>query len=174
MRAGLLAGLGLIAIAGPLAAQPPTSAYTELNLERCRVIAQSREVESIAWRCPGRGGVALLVTAGDGRYDVDAGIDNGEWESLPELNDIGPRVEWRLRGGRPFAIIFRLVSADETLARRSVLLVETIGRPGRPGCQIAVIGGAVADANARARAEADARAARFRCGVDAAAEIGVR
>lgn len=174
MRAGLLAGLGLIGIAGPLAAQSPTSAYTELDLERCRVIAQSREVESIAWRCPGRGGVALVVSAGDGRYDVDAGIDNGEWESLPELNELGPRVEWRLRGGRPFAIIFRLISADETLARRSVLVVETIGRPARPGCQVALIDGAAPDANGRARAEADARAARFRCGVDRPVEIAPR
>lgn len=173
MRARWLSLVGL-GMAVPAAAQPATSADTEIDLPQCRVIAQDRESDSIAWRCPGRGGVALFVSAGDGRFDVDAGIDNREWESLPELNELGPRVEWRLRGWRPFAIIYRLISADEALAPRSVLVVETIGRPGRPGCQIAVIEGVAPEANARARAEADARAARFRCGIDTPVEIGAR
>lgn len=173
-RIGWLAAIGLTAMAAPGAAQPVTSAYTELDLRRCRVIAQDRESGGIAWRCPGRAGVALYVSADDDRFDLDAGVDNGEWESLPELNELGPRVEWRLHGGRPIAVIFRLASTDRALPGRSVLVVETVGRPGRPGCRIASIDGAAPDANARARNEADVHAARFRCGVDEAIEIGAR
>ena len=47
-----------------------------------------------------------------------------------------------------------------------MLIVETIGRRGRPGCEIARVNAQRADANARARAEADLRAGHFRCGRD--------
>ncbi|MGE0180282.1 MAG: hypothetical protein AB7O91_10735, partial [Sphingomonas sp.] len=73
--------------------------------------------------------------------------------------------------GRPVAIIYRLIPSAEA-AQAPVLIVETIGRRGRPGCEIARVNAQRADANARARTEADLRAANFRCGVETAPEIG--
>lgn len=158
-----------ILLASLAAAAPAnTSVYTALDLGRCRVIERIEEGESVRWRCPGHAGIPLLVGTGDGRFDVDAGVDNNEWESLSQFNNPGPRVEWRLRGQRPIAIIYRLSTSSPETAAFSRLAVETIGRAGRPGCVIGWIDGGLPDANARARAIADRRAESFRCGVDRA------
>jgi hypothetical protein len=150
-----------------LAAQgAPASVYTALDLDRCRVTAQVEEGESVTQECPGHMTIPLIVSQGDGRFDIDAGADNEVWESLGPFNYPGPRVEWRMRGREVMAIIFRLISAAPERPGYSALLVETIGRAGRPGCLIARIDGRRADANEAARAVADARAATFRCGLD--------
>ena len=96
----LLAFLALLP-SPALAAPAATSAYTPLNLDRCSLIAEVEEGAGASWRCPGRNGISLFVMTGDARFDVDAGIDNGQWESLMPFNRPGPQVEWRLRGGRP-------------------------------------------------------------------------
>jgi hypothetical protein len=171
MRTVWMIGAGLLACAAPAAAQRATSAYTPLDTERCRVIEESAEGSSARLRCPGHAGVPLFLNIGDDRFDLDAGVDNQIWESLSPLNAVGPNVEWRLRGGRPFAIIYRLIPSVESDSSPT-LIVETIGRSGRPGCEIARVNALRADANARARAEADLRAASFRCGRDRAAAIG--
>jgi len=124
------------------------------------------EGASVFWRCPGHAGVPLFVAASDDRYDVDAGTDNGVWESSGRFSNVGPRVEWRLRRGRPFAIIYRLRLSGDGGPEASLLGVETIGRRGAPGCLVAWIDGRLPDANALARARTDARAASFRCGRD--------
>lgn len=147
----------------------PTSAYTPLNLDNCEIltVAHAGEGEWSARRCPGRGGVSLFVNEDDARFDVDAGVDNGEWESASQLNELGPQVEWRLDRGRAFAIIYRYSIPEAVAGGRSLLAVETIGTRARPGCMIALIHGGPA-ANARARQIADARARTFRCGRDQA------
>lgn len=145
------------------ATQPASSVYTELNLDRCRTLEVIPEGESVRRRCPGLGAIPLFVNAGDGRFDVDAGVDNGEWESIGGFNEIGPRIEWRRAGRRPFAIIYRLRLTSPEQPPGSTLIVETIGRRGAPGCEIATVDGALPDANARARAIADRRARTHRC-----------
>jgi hypothetical protein len=146
----------------------PTSAYTTLNLEACEIysVAHAGEGEWANRRCPGRNGVTLFVNEDDARYDIDAGVDNGEWESPSPLNELGPQIEWRLEGGRPFAIIYRYTISEAMPGGRSMLAVESIGRTGRPGCLVALIAGTAAG-NARARQIADTRARTFRCGRDA-------
>ncbi len=155
--------LAAIMLPTAAAAQPATSAYTPLNTDRCALIEEIEEGAGARWRCPGRSGIALFVTTGDARFDVDAGIDNDRWESLMPFNRPGPQVEWRLRRGRPFAIIYRLLWDDGEGGRGSSLIVETIGRRGAPGCEVARIDGATPDANATARARADAIPPDFRC-----------
>ena len=155
----------LILLAAAAAAQP-TSAYSTVDLDRCRVISQVEEGASITWRCPGYRGVPLIVMSGDDRFDVDAGVDNGIWESPASFSSPPSTVEWRLRGGEPFAIIYRLALSDGERRIGSILIVETIGRRGAPGCEIASVHGSVPNANAVARARADMRASRFRCGRD--------
>jgi hypothetical protein len=143
-----------------------TSVYTPLDIDRCRLLRRIEEGESASWRCPGHAGIPLLVSTGDGRFDVDAGVDNDEWESLSPFNALGERVEWRLRARRPIAIIYRYHVAVPDTAPFSRIAVETIGRRGRPGCVIAWIDGALPTANAHARTVAERRAERFRCRVD--------
>jgi hypothetical protein len=158
---------------GALAAAPAagqrgriSSVYTSLDVRRCAVMLHEEEGSSRTWRCRGHAGVPLIVMLGDDRYDIDAGEDNGEWESPGRFSLPGPRVEWRLRGGRPFAIIYRLLLSGGEQPNSSVLAVESIGRAGHAGCLVAMIDGALPNANALARARADARAEAFRCGED--------
>ena len=137
------------------AAALATSAYTTLDLKRCKVLERATEGEWSVHRCLGHRGVPLIVQAGDGRHDIDAGVaDKDDLWSSP-FDDIPARVEWRLTRGKPFAIIYRLTVATPERPRTSRLLVETIGRPGRPGCRVADIPGSAPGANARARAAAD-------------------
>lgn len=152
-----LAWLALAALPSPVLGSPAvTSAYTPIDLERCTLLEEVEEGAGALWRCPGLGAVSLFVATGDGRFDIDAGIDNGQWESLMPFNRPGPQVEWRLRGGQPFAIIYRLLWDDGQDGRGSTLIVETIGREDRPGCEVARIEGAIPNANAVARRRADA------------------
>ncbi|HYJ28773.1 MAG TPA: hypothetical protein VEW25_00345 [Allosphingosinicella sp.] len=155
-------------VAAPAAAQPGrvTSVYTDLDVARCTRTAHEDEGSSTIWRCRGHAGIPLIVMSGDDRVDIDAGEDNGEWEAPGRFSVPGPRVEWRLRRGRPFAIIYRLLLSGNDLPNASLLAVESIGRPGHAGCLVAMIDGALPNANALARARADARAAAFRCGED--------
>lgn len=149
-----------------------TSAYTDLDLDRCRVLREVEEGASTEWQCPGYRGTPLLVAEGDLRFDIDAGVANVDFETASPFSSPGPRVEWRLRGGQPFAIIYRLVLAGDDRPQRTILGVETIGRRGRPGCLVAWVAGSAPNANAAARQQADQRAASFRCGRDRPAGVG--
>lgn len=166
---GFAIALALGALAATSAGTPPgrvTSVYTSLDVARCARTAHDEESGSATWRCRGHAGIPLFVMAGDDRYDIDAGEDNGEWEAPGRFSLPGPRVEWRLRGGRPFAIVYRLLLSGNEQPNSSVLAVESIGRPGHAGCLVAMVDGRLPNANALARARADARAASFRCGED--------
>lgn len=132
-----------------------TSAYSGLDLKRCKLLERGTEGGWAVWRCPGYKGVPLIVESGDGRHDFDAGVPDQEDHWSSPFDDIPARVEWRLDRGKPFAIIYRLTVATPKRPRTSRLLVETIGRRGRPGCGIADIPGHAPDANAVARRAAD-------------------
>lgn len=175
MRHGLiLAALaGALLVGGAAAAQQrATSAYTALDLRRCTVVNRIEEGASVTWRCPGHQGIPLIVHSSDDRFDIDAGADNGVWESSSRFSSPGARVEWRLRGGRPFAIIYRLVLTGGEAPASSVLAVETIGGRHSRGCVVAWIDGQLPTANALAHARADALAGRFRCGRDSPEQHG--
>lgn len=142
----------------PAAAAPKpaiTSAYTSLDLDRCARIDRGEEPQSASWRCRGYRGVPLFVQNGDDRYDVDAGAEDRDALWADGFDYPGKTVEWRLARGRPFAIIYRLVSSDLANGGGSNLIVETVGRPGVPGCRVARIAGSTPNANAVARQRAD-------------------
>jgi hypothetical protein len=143
-------------MSGAASAQPDvTSTYTSLDLDRCQHIERGEEPQSASWRCKGYGGIALFVQNGDDRYDVDAGVEDRDELWGDAFDYPGKTVEWRLSGGKPFAIIYRLVDAGSRPPRTSMLVVETIGRTGRPGCRIATVTGSKPNANPRARSAAD-------------------
>lgn len=133
------------------------SAYTNLKTSSCKTITETNEGTSVTQRCTGQGGVPLIVKAGDLRYDLDAGVE-AEFMTPGPFNSVEDTVEWRLgRDGKPFAIIFR-IRADPRDGKpgQSWLMVETVGKAGAPGCRIAEVEGATANANVVARAKADA------------------
>ena len=140
-----------------LAASSPrvTSAYTSLDLDRCVQLDHGETPQSAEWRCPGYRGIALFVQNGDDRYDVDAGVADQDALWADTFDYPGKTVEWRLAAGKPFAIIYRLLPANPDGPRTTMLVVETIGSRGKPGCRIAAIPGSAKDANQQARSAAD-------------------
>lgn len=148
------------------------SAYTDFDLAACRVTGENPEGASVDYACPGYAGVPLFVHLGDGRFDLDAGVDGDEFTTIGAFNELGDRIEWRTRNGEPFAVIFRYRDVAPQGEGRTVLAVEMIGRPGAPGCRVAHVAGETPDANRVAREIADARAAEFRCGTDEMRVIG--
>ena len=149
-----------------------TSDYTTLDLAGCDVMRRAAEGHSVEYRCLGRGNVSLLLHDGDGRFDLDAGVRNEEFQSIGAFNSIAPTIEWRLDTGNPVAVIFRLHDATMGSRDRSVLAVEKVGTAQSPGCRIAQIAGDTPDANMRARRIADERAADFDCSTDQMQVVG--
>lgn len=146
-----------IALTGSVAdAQPArvTSAYTKLDLDKCKRIDTVEEPQSASWRCKGYAAVPLFVQNGDDRYDVDAGREDADELWADGFDYPGATVEWRLARGKPFAIIYRLDSANPDNPKWSRLMVETIGRA-KPGCRVASIDARRPSANAEARRAAD-------------------
>ncbi len=113
-----------------------SSAYTKLDLAKCTRIDTVPEHQSARWRCTGYKGIPLFVQSGDERYDVDAGREDSDEFWGTAFDYPGSTIEWRLTGGSPFAIIYRLISEGEDVPRKSFLVVVTIGRTA-PGCRVA-------------------------------------
>ena len=149
--AGLLLAQSALAAPGPRA----TSAYTNLDVDRCTQLDHGEAPEFTEWRCAGYRRVPLYVQNSDERYDVDAGVEDEDAIWAHTFDYPGKTVEWRLSRGKPFAIIYRRLPANPEGSRVSMLVVETIGTRARPGCRIAMIPGSAKDANARGRAAAD-------------------
>ncbi|WP_374407807.1 hypothetical protein [Pelagerythrobacter sp.] len=148
------------------------SVYSDFDLAACRVTAEQPEGTGVDYACPGREGIPLFAHHGDGRFDLDAGVDGEEFMTIGAFNEIADRIEWRTNDGTPFAVIFRYRDVAPGSAGRTVLAIEKIGRAGAPGCRVAQIAGDTADANRVAREIADTRAAAFRCGTDEARIVG--
>lgn len=131
-----------------------TSAYTSLDLDRCQRLDRNQEPASARWRCQGYAGIPLFVQDGDDRFDIDAGREDQDELWSQSFDYPGKTVEWRLRRGKPFAIIYRLESTSREAPKWSRLMVETIGRTS-PGCRVAAIDARTRGANAQARQAAD-------------------
>ena len=95
------------------------------------------------------------------------GVRNDRWETPGGFNDLGDTAEWRLRDGRPFAVIVRYVvegPGGTAAERRSDLAVVKVGREGAPGCLVGYVqADASPDQNTAARRLADRDAAGFDC-----------
>jgi hypothetical protein len=156
LAAALAAGAALAASAASAEPAGVTSAYTKLDLDRCEVVDNGETPQSMEWRCGGHAGLPLFVQNGDDRYDVDAGLQDEDavWDTTFDYP--GDTVEWRLKSGVPFAIIYRLRTANPDVPAGSSLVVETIGKDGKHGCRVAKIDGAARQANQLAREAADA------------------
>ena len=134
------------------------SVYSSIKASACKTIAADDEAEYREQKCTGFAGVPLYIKEGDLRADLDAGA-MGEFLTPGPFNAASDTVEWRVgQDGQPFAIIFRLTSDVPDQPKQSWLMVETVGKGGKPGCRLAEIPGATRDANQVARDKADAAA----------------
>lgn len=179
----MLAAASLVAVAGQAgslaeaqsAVQAPQSAYSRID-EGC---VQRQLPDEPVWEttCPGHGGWNVFIIAGE-HGAAEAFGPTGEVASdyinppmrglFGYFHDV---IEWRLSGGRPFAVIHRYVSdtpdpetgADGT---RLQTLIVTALKPGTAevACAMAFVdASALADANAVAREAADRLAGSWDC-----------
>jgi hypothetical protein len=160
----VLIGLAVVAEASEIG-----SAYSDIDLDECKKIAQAQEGEGewTQWQCQGYGGIAVRVTEDDLRFTVSLG-PNAEnqcaaRQSFNKFNTLGPRIEWRIEDGKPFATILRWYqNADGE--KSNWLVVSKFD--GSESCQIAYIDPAMPDANTLARQYADQKAKAFNCSKD--------
>jgi hypothetical protein len=146
-----------------------TSAYTDLDLGKCKLVEQAKEGEGEWSRrtCAGYGGISVEVSEDDLRmtvsYGPDADVKCAASQTFNKFNYLGPRIEWRLADGKPFATILRWYqSADDV--KTNWLVVTRYD--GQDACHVAYVDPALPGANGVARDRADGLARNFDCEKD--------
>lgn len=97
-----------------------SSVYTSLAEADCRVTKSDEESGSSTSRCPGVAGHELDLHDGDARVSIDIITPDGKehplnyWSVITQgFSSPGPRAEWRMRGGRPIALIVRVNASED-------------------------------------------------------------
>ena len=154
----------------PLAASAGeiTSAYTYFDLtESCRQLpAGDADSSGGSWACPGFKGATVLVSEGDDRNFVGFGPKPEETcayrRTFNRFNTALAPVEWRLRNGKPFAVIERWrVTSDEQDGTMTWLVVTAL--KGDEACPVQYVAGSFPKANEQARRAADELVDAFDC-----------
>jgi hypothetical protein len=162
----------------PALAQTSASAYSVLDLKKCRH-TPGKDVEDYGeWSCAGYGGIGVYVAAGDQRsyvsYGPNARKQPAAKQTLASFNGEGDKIEWRgerAAGGalKPYATIVRwstTVQGDADEPTKGQVLVVTRLGPGGV-CHVGYVDGrANTDANVLAQKIADENARKFKCGTD--------
>ena len=151
------AAAAAMGVAAQASARGPgiTSQFTSMS--HCRLLDHGRNDEDwVSYKCPGIGGAHAWQLFHEGtRMELGFGRKEHYAGMYPAVMDKRWRLEWRLSGGKPFAVIVRVKHMED--APGSSLIVYRLRDDGK-SC---VIG--EADDNARARAIADAAAANYKC-----------
>jgi hypothetical protein len=150
------------------------------------MIGKPSELDGSTTRlCPGKAGLAVLISEDDLRETVSVGRSRALAANEPAaqvwfepFNSSLTTVEWRMDGGKPFAIIQRWLIADnadrdgQDRPRDKAMLVVTRLPPG-PVCHVAYVDVAAnPHANELARKAADELARTFTCGTDVVKIVG--
>jgi hypothetical protein len=173
--------IALTVFASAATAQENTSIYSDLNLKKCEQLALFEdEGGGGEWLCKGIKDFDVRVWEGDLRSFVGFGrhapSQCAAMQTFGAFNSLGPRVEWRLKDGKPFATILRWFtesSADEGApVKQNWLVVSKLD--GKTACHIAYVDTKYTEANEVARQRADERAASFDCAKDMPEIFSVR
>ena len=171
---------------GPANAQTFGSTYTSTAPKNCRVSSAGNGVDDSTIRvCPGKAGLAVLISEDDlretvsvGRNRAAAAMESAAQTSFGPFNSTSNTVEWRALNGKPFAIIQRWHIADnldqdkDSRPIAKPMLAVTRLPPG-PVCHVAYVDvKANPNANELARKAADETARNFKCGKDEVKVIG--
>lgn len=148
-----------------------TSAYTYFDVAAsCQQLAAAdADTPGGRWECPGHDGAPFLVADGDDRSFVGFGERPEEScsyrRTFQAFNTALSPIEWRLRDGKPFAVIERWrVASDEQGGTVTWLVVTAL--KGDESCPIHYVAGSFPKANEEARRAADAFADGFDCSTE--------
>lgn len=164
------------------------SAYTDLDLDKCRTVAEDEMGASLL--CRGYSSYDVHFSESDLRQSIlygaiDRTLADEVFESFEAFNHVGSKIEWRRdTAGRPFATILRwfIENVDEQAGmptKESTGQVLVISRVAQPddglGCVVGYVDAlSNPDANELARNVADEQAQDFACGRDKSAWFGRR
>jgi hypothetical protein len=168
-------------------AQPAQSQYTSAKQKDCRTAEKNKPKEEMPWvvqSCRGAGGLIVRIfdvdlrqTVSFGKTVAAAAKEPAAEQGFGPFNHVHDVIEWRMRGGAPFATIQRWFIADnENQTPKGpkdvpILVVMRLS----PACHVAYVdASANPDANALAQQAADEKAAGFTCGKDEIAIVGKR
>lgn len=177
-----------IAFANPHGARANDSAYTDLDLDKCRTVAEDEMGASLL--CRGYERYDVHFSESDLRQSIvygplDKKLENEVFESFEAFNHVGSKIEWRRdTTGTPFATILRwfVENVDDQAGmptKESTGQVLVISRVAQPSDGLGCVVGYVdalsnPDANELARKVADEQAQNFACGRDRSAWFGKR
>ncbi|MCG3205191.1 MAG: hypothetical protein KCHDKBKB_01910 [Elusimicrobia bacterium] len=114
-------GFLLFAISGSVSAGDITSTYTELSSKECIALPSREEPigEEGGLRCKGPSGYEVMTSYGDARASVSVITPDGKqhhlnyWDVVTHyFSSLGPRAEWRMKGGIPSALIVRVIAHE--------------------------------------------------------------
>jgi hypothetical protein len=164
----------LLLSALPASAGEITSAYSDVDLAKCKAMTVGEPEDGVdggEWLCDGVLGNKVQIWEGDLRNFVGFGeappAQCASMQTFFAFNTLGPKVEWRVESGKPFATILRWMTnrGDETPdAKQDWLVVTKVD--GRDGCHAAYIDATLPNANELAREAADNVARTFKCEKD--------
>lgn len=91
-----------------------TKVYTSLESDKCKTLEIDVQSESSTQECAGFAGYRVFVDEGDLRQNIRIKTPEGKEHSLElwsvvgsGFSSLGPKLEWRLKSGKPFALILR-------------------------------------------------------------------
>jgi hypothetical protein len=186
-RGLLTAAACLLPFAG-FAQTAVTQQTTSIKEKDCRTAQKSKAREEMPWvtiACKGAGGLVVRIHDVDLRQTVSIGKTLAAAAKEPTaesffgpFNEAHDPLEWRIRGGKPFATIQRWsladsedVGPDNNPKKKSILVVSRLS----PNCHVAYIDAAAnTDAMKLAQQTADEKAEAFRCGKDEVAIVGAK
>jgi hypothetical protein len=163
--------LTVVLLAAPsLCAAENTSAYTDFKIETCKQIDPPDEQvdDGGSVLCDGHGGLKVYWAGGDLRdylaYGADPEMHCSRWQTFNRFNSSSDKIEWRLKDGKPIAVIHRwsVAHGDEATPQTKSWLVVTKLEE-HDSCRMAIVEGSLPDANLKAREAADTMATGFSC-----------
>ncbi len=142
------------------------SVYTSTKTSACRTIeSKPDEGGDYIGECAGVGGYKVQVLEGDLRQSINVitaarkKFELNFWNLYPSFSAVGEKIEWRVKGGIPHALIVRYYVADPEGGKKSksYLIVVKVGR--KESCVTEVVD-PMAKQNEKARELADAASAK--------------
>lgn len=126
-------------------AQAQSSTYTTLNTatgeHSCETLAASDPDEGGEWanvRCAGPGGTHIYIDYADARDALRIGKDGSGTPFMAPFTSFGPKAEWRIRNGKPYAMIVRMTLGGSDIYDAQWLTVHRVPADGK-GCLIGYI-----------------------------------
>jgi hypothetical protein len=182
-----LAALGALTVGTKDTAARPVfgSSYSTTAAANCWSDGKKEADDHSSRVCRGKSGLVVSVDVVDLRQTVSIGHNLTEAAKEPAadasfgpFNSTSPRIEWRMAGSEPIAIIQRWQLADQAdqdksgRPRDKAMLIVTRLSPGGV-CHVAYVDAAAnPNANELARKAADESARSFVCGKDQVKIIG--